>query len=237
MSHSHIALRLGILTVALGSAACRSDTTPPIAKDTTPATVTRSITDTLHMLVAESVGELTVIVSNAEGQPLDSSIVTFAITGGGSLTTSSTLTDSLGRASTVWTLGMRTGVQTMTATVGTLTPAVFVVVAMPLSGQYVTKIAGENQSATIGTLVLKNPTVRVTDIYGNPVPNWVVYFYPRNGGLANNNGMEAARPTDSAGIASVTWRLGPNVGPDTLMVQPAGSKTRVPFVAIGLAPP
>jgi hypothetical protein len=236
MSHSHIALRLGILAVAGASVAC-SDATPPISKDATPATIIRSITDTLRWIVATSVGELTVTVNNAEGQPLDSATVTFAITGGGSLTTSSTLTDSLGRASTVWTLGMRTGVQTMTATVGTLAPAVFVAVAMPLGGQYVTKIAGDDQSATIGTLVLKNPTVRVTDIYGNPVPKWVVYFFPRNGGLANNNSMQGVRTTDSAGVASVTWRLGPNVGPDTLMVQPSGSTTRVPFVALGLAPP
>ena len=237
MFPSRDAFRLGFLAAAAASAACGRDATPPIVKDFTPVTITRSITDTLRASVAMPVGQLTVIVKNAEGQPIDTAGVTFAIlTGGASLTTSRTRTDGLGRASTVWTLGTRASVQTVTATVGTLAPAVFVAVATPRGGQYLTKIAGDGQSATLGTTVFTNPSVRVTDVYGNPVPNWLVFYFPYNGGLVNNTALVGVHVlTDAAGIASVTWRLGPNPGSDTLIVQPNGSLERASFVAIGQA--
>jgi hypothetical protein len=220
------------------SGACGREATTPILNDAAPATITRSTTDTVRLYVAEPVGELNVIVKNAEGQPIDTASVTFAVmTGGGSLTASNTRTDSLGRASTAWTLGTRAGVQTMTATVGTLGPAVFVAVAMPDGLFSLTTIAGDNQSAAVGTTVPTNPSVKATDMYGNPVPNWAVLFFPDNGGTVNDGvSGRVIVLTDTAGIARVTWRLGPNVGPDTLIVQPNMSTARVPFVAFGFAP-
>lgn len=239
MLHSHTAFRTVLSSLVAISAACGRESTAPIRNDQAPATISPSSVDTLRGYVAEPLlGELTVIVKNAEGQPVDTASVIFAITtGGGSLTTSSARTDSLGRASTVWTLGTKAGVQTMTATVGTLAPAVFVARAAPGGAFNFSIVAGDNQTAMVGMTVPTNPSVKATDMYGNPVPNWAMNFFPENGGAVNDKTVgQVVVLTDTAGIASVQWRLGPNVGPDTLFVLPNMSIDNLTFFAVGSAP-
>src|SRR5579883_2519405 len=69
---------------------------------------------------------LTVLVKDASGTPVPGQTVMFSVvTGGGSLSASSGLTDATGQAGVSLTLGMTTGAQTVKATVGSLTPVTF----------------------------------------------------------------------------------------------------------------
>src|ERR1041385_5081843 len=95
--------------------------------DETPASITALGATAVTGVVGTPVATpLTVVVKNAGGEAIPRASVTFAVTaGGGTLSTTSTTTDSLGRASTTWTLGPTAGTQTVTASVAaTVTPAV-----------------------------------------------------------------------------------------------------------------
>lgn len=214
----------------IAAAACGSDT-EPVKKDVVPATITAASTDTLRAAAGSSVGGLTVTVKNAEGEPIDTATVTFAVvTGGGSLTVTSAKTDSSGQATTVWTLGTTAGLQTVTATTGTLPPIVFAAVARAGTASALTKVAGDNQSAAAGSTVATNPSVKVTDQFGNPISGVLVTFVANNGGSVTNG----AANTDATGVATVgSWKLGTNIGPNTLTATANGVANSVTFSANG----
>ena len=68
--------------------------------------------------------------------------------------------------------------------------------------------AAELQTATVATAVPESPTVKVLDVYGNPVPDVEVVF-SANGGST----VEPARVrTGPDGVASTEWTLGTRVG-------------------------
>lgn len=211
--------------------ACGSDSTAPVKKDVVAATITPTATDTLKATAGSSVGGLTVTVKNAEGQPIDTATVTFAVvTGGGSLSATSVKTDSTGVATTVWTLGNTAGLQTVTATTGTLSPVIFAAVASAGPAASLTKVAGDNQTAPAGAAVATNPSVKVTDSFGNPVSGVLVTFVPSNSGSVTGGAVN----TDANGLATVSsWKLGPNVGPNTLTATANGISSTVSFSANG----
>ncbi|HEU4641454.1 MAG TPA: filamin/ABP280 repeat domain-containing protein [Gemmatimonadaceae bacterium] len=92
------------------------------------------------------------------------------------------------------------------------------------------KVAGDNQSATVGTAVAIAPSVRVTDAFGNNVPGVTVTFAVQSGG----GSVTGATPTtDANGVATVgSWTLGPTAGTNTLSATAAGlSGSPVTFTA------
>ncbi|MCA8926326.1 MAG: Ig-like domain-containing protein [Planctomycetes bacterium] len=77
---------------------------------------------------------IVVQVNDAAGAPLPGVRVAFAVTTGqGTLNPSAAMTDAQGRASTEWTLGMNVQAQSMTASVGGVTPVTFNAMALPLT--------------------------------------------------------------------------------------------------------
>jgi hypothetical protein len=218
-----------IAIVAL-SAACGSSTEPK--KDVTPATITAQSTDTIRATVGAAVSTpLTVTVKNAAGEPIDTATVTFAVvTGGGTLSATTVKTNASGQASTTWTLGKTPGIQTATATVGALPSITFPAVAAVGSASAIAKVTGDAQTATVGGTVSVAPSVRLTDSFGNPVPNVLVTFTVGSGGGAVTAG---SANTDATGVAKVgSWRLGTTVGTNTL-VATAGALTTT-FTATGV---
>ena len=162
----------GTLLLALaGVAACGGSTEPK--KDVIPASIAAATTDTLRAQAGAVVNTaLSVTVKNAAGQPIDSALITFAVgSGGGSLSATTVRTDSLGRATTTWTLGTTAGVQTVTATAGVLPSVTFVAVASAAAAASMTKLAGDAQTAVAGSTVTTRPAVKVADQFGNPVTN------------------------------------------------------------------
>jgi Bacterial Ig-like domain (group 2) len=194
-------------------AACGS-TEPKV--DVTPATITGTPTDTIRATVGSTVvTPLTVIVKNKAGSPIDSAIVTFAVTGGGgSVTATSVRTDATGTATTSWTLGPTAGIQTATATATGLVSVSYVAIAAPGAPATVSKVAGDAQSAIAGNNVAVAPSVKVVDAFGNVLQNVLVTFAVASGGGSVTGGLAN---TTSAGIATVgAWKLGNAIGANTL---------------------
>jgi hypothetical protein len=214
---------LTVVTLA-ALAACGGTSEPSVPpKDVVPATIVATSTDTLRGVVAGPVNStLTVTVKNKAGEPIDSATVTFAVaTGGGSIAPTNARTNSSGQATAAWTLGPSTGIQTVTATVGSLTPVVFTAVATAGAAAHLTILAGGTaQTATVGTNVPIAPSVKVTDAPGNPVAGAVVTFTPTAGGGV----VTPTQVTTGAdGVAAVTsWKLGTVVGPNNLVAATAG---------------
>ena len=157
----------------------------------------------------------TVKVTDAHGNPVSGASVTFTVTaGGGSVTGSPVSTDSSGLASVGWTLGATAGANTLKATSDSLSgsPVTFNATGTAGAATQMALIEGD-QTGSPGSLATPDPTVLVTDAYGNPVSGVPVTFTVTAG-----NGSVTGSPvsTDSSGLASVGWTLG-DPGTNTLM--------------------
>ena len=177
-------------------------------------------------------------VTDAGGNPVADVAVSFAITlGGGSLTGAAATTNADGIATVgSWTLGTRSGNNRLTATAAGLTgsPVTFAATGTAGAPTAIAISAGNNQTAPAGTAVPVRPAVKVTDAFGNGVPNVGVTFAVASGGGSLTG---ASRPTGSGGVATVgSWTLGPTPGPNTLSVTATGAgiaNNPVTFTATG----
>lgn len=219
------------------AAACGSSTEPgPPAKDTTPATINALSADTLRGTVGAPASlPLTVTVKNAAGEPLDTILVAFTVTtGNGTVANATVRTNASGQASTNWTLGGVVGLQTATATAGTLAPITFRAVATVGAVSAVAKVQGDAQTAAVSSNVAIVPQVKVTDRFGNAVAATTVSFVVGSGGGAVINGIVN---TDANGVASAgNWRLGSAPGANTLIATAAGITTTFTATATFGAP-
>ncbi|MGQ0639848.1 MAG: beta strand repeat-containing protein [Gemmatimonadaceae bacterium] len=177
---------------------------------------------------------VTVRVLDASNNPLEGVVVSFAVSaGGGTVTPASATTDDNGEAATRWTLGTTAGSNILTATVPG--GASVQITATGTAGRPATvaATAGNNQSATAGTAVATNPAVVVRDANNNPVPGATVVFSAVAGG---GQVTDPVRQTNAQGIATVgQWRLGNNVGPQTLTAVVAEAGVSAVFTATATA--
>ena len=190
--------------------------------DITPATITATPTDTIRATVGSTVvTPLTVTVKNAAGSPIDSALVTFAVTSvGGSVSATSARTNASGQATASWTLGPTAGVQTASATATGLAPATFVAIGAAGAPAAVTKAGGDAQSAAAGSNVAVAPSVKVADAFGNPLQNVLVTFAVGSGGGTVTGNLAN---TNASGIATVgSWKLGPGLGANTMTATVTG---------------
>ena len=104
----------------------------------------------------------------------------------------------------------------------------------PGSATTVSKQAGDNQAAPVGTDVGVAPAVLVRDASGNPVAGVQVGFTVALGGGSIAGGTAT---TNQLGIASSgNWTLGPSAGPNTLTASVTGLAP-VTFTATGTVVP
>ncbi len=158
---------------------------------------------------------LVVLVADRFGNPVAGQAVSWSVTGGGSLSDSSTTTGADGRSAVRRTLGIIPGAQSATATAPGIggSPVVFSHTAVPTPTAIV-KLAGDSQAARVGSLLPVALRVRIVDAQGNGVAGksfgWVT---------TAGNGSSAPRTsvTDSLGEASTQWTLGPDIGTDSLV--------------------
>jgi adhesin/invasin len=164
-------------------------------------------------------------VTDAANQPVAGVVVTFAVTiGGGSITGASQATDANGIATVgSWTLGTKSGNNKLTATAAGLTgsPVTITAIGTADAPTSIAVNAGNNQTAPAGTTLLTRPSVKVTDTYGNGVPNVAVTFAVTSGGGTITG---ASRTTGSGGVATVgSWTLGPAPGTNTMTATASGT--------------
>src|SRR5207248_2844354 len=181
-----------------------------------------------------------VIVKDANGNPVAQVAVTFAVApGNGTITGASQTTNASGVATVgSWTLSATAGSNTLTATSGSLSGSP-VTLAGKRAAWAATQIAANSpttQSATAGTAVSAPPSVIVKDANGNPVTGVAVTFAvaPGNGTITGGS-----QTTNGSGIATVgSWTLSATAGSNTLTAT-SGSLSGSPltFTAAGTAGP
>jgi hypothetical protein len=179
-----------------------------------------------------------VIVKDANNNPVAGVSVTFAVASGGGtvVPTTAVATGANGVAAvTSWTLGTTAGVNTLTATATGLTgsPVTFTATGTASTATQIAINAGNNQSATAGAAVAIPPSVIVKDASNNPVAGVSVTFAVASGG--GTVVPTTAITTNASGIAQVTsWTLGTTAGTNTLTATSAGlTGSPVTFTATG----
>ena len=165
-------------------------------------------------------------VSDQYGNAVPNVVVSWARTAGtGSLSGTSSTTNSDGLASIGYTLGAQPGPETVTASVsGVASPATFGAQAIPAGPAGISIAAGDAQSGRVLQPLGAPFVVRVTDETGSPVPGVLVTWTAVNGTIAS------ASTTDANGQASATLTLGSVVGNNASsatasITTPTGPKT------------
>jgi hypothetical protein len=188
-----------------------------------PASVEATSSVTQNAVVGTRVGSVPAVkVSDPSGNPMAGQDVTFAVTAGGGLVDSSSVkTNDQGIATpTAWTMGTAAGVNTVTATVAALPVVTFTATAAAGTPKTITVVAGDNQTATVGATLPTNPSVKLVDQYGNPVPAIAVTFSVQSGGGSVTGGDAV---TDANGTATVgSWTLGTVAGANKLGAMATG---------------
>ena len=169
--------------------------------------------------------QLSVTVTDANGNPVSFANVVFAIaSGGGTLSNATVPTNSAGIATTKWTLGPSTGTQTVSATSAGLSgsPAIFTATAIAGAAKHLT-IVSSPSSGVAGNALTPAIVVNATDVAGNPAPSFtggVSLSFDANPGGATLGGTTSVNAVAGvATFASVTinragtgYRLRANAG-------------------------
>lgn len=156
------------------------------------------------------------------GNPVPGRQVQFTISSvpvgatGQSISTSGALTNNLGQASTILTLGNQPGEYIVTAAVVGYsgTPVNFRATAQPLGASAIAQASGNLQVGLIRSTLPVPLTVRVVDQIGNPVEDVTVTFTFATlpSGTVGHRLSATTVQTDSSGQASTTLTLGTKVG-------------------------
>ena len=173
-----------------------------------------------------------VLVTDANGNPVSGVTVTFAVASGGGFTANNSYVTDVNGLATVryWVLGNTAGSNSLTATVTGLAPVTFTATGTPdLSYLRMTVNAGNGQVSGAGTAVATAPSVLVADGYGNPVSGFSVTFAVAAGGGGITGGSAT---TNASGIATVgSWTLGLSVCSNALTATAAVAGLSLTFTA------
>ena len=155
---------------------------------------------------------LGVTVQDANKNGVPGVTVTFDDGGkGGTLTPSSLVTDSAGKARVTYQLPSTLGKVIVLAHSAGLKDVKFGETAVLGPPANVALVAGDNQSAAAGAAFAQALQVKVTDQGGNPIAGTSVNFSASSGNFDVNPAT-----TDAGGLATVTYTAGTQAGPVTV---------------------
>ncbi len=174
-------------------------------------------------------------VKDESGLVFEGVPVTFAVTsGGGTLASRTTTTDSNGRATNILTLGGNPGTNTVRVSVETISePVTFNAEGIRVP-KTLTKVSGDNQEGFPGDTLPNSLVVEVRDQFDKPLRNVQVTFAVTAGG---GRLTSAKSKTDRNGRANSKLTLGPNVGTNTVSVSASGIEQTEDFNAEGIRTP
>jgi len=178
---------------------------------------------------------LVVVLRDVNGNGVPGRNVTFAVaTGGGTTSPTSATTDATGRAATRWTLGTAAGPNSLIATSSGFS-VTFGATATSAAAANIAAVSPTSQTDTAGFPAAAPPSVRVTDVNGNPVAGVSVTFAVTGGG--GSILPTSPIPTNAAGTATLsTWTLGGTAGANSVTATVSGlSGSPVTFSATGVA--
>ena len=207
--------RVGVDTLTITVEGLAPITVTATATAGPAAAITTSSPTNFSARVAESPATSPrVRVTDAFGNPLASAQIRLALSGGGSVSSALT-TNANGEADiTDWAFSTRAGTNVLTLTAGNAT-LLFTANLAPSDPVEITPLEGDGQSAFAGS-VLSAVRVRVSDRYGNGIPDQPISFAVTggSGSLASTGGQTGADGT----IVVPTWTLGRLALPQTVRV-------------------
>ena len=206
-------VRFGTLAAAFILAACAGDAaTDP--GDASPATLI--IVQGTNQAVQggkELPNAIVLRVLREDGRPVEKVSIGFTVvTGGGSVTPGSVLTDANGEARTKWVLGPTTPQQTLRAEVAGIDPVTISATAIVPTGIVIAQ--GNNQTARVSTALATAIVVRVVGLNNTPIVGVPVAFQITAG--AGVITPQSAL-TNAFGEVNVKWTLGPSPGTNSLL--------------------
>lgn len=173
---------------------------------------------------------LTVKATDAFSNPKAGVAVVFQVVlGGGTLSSSTAVTDDAGVAGVDWTLGPTAGNQRVSASVTGVAPVNFNATALAAAPASLAIVSGSGQSAAPGARLPDSLVVRVIDAFNNPVKDAAVTWTAL--GDAGTVSPTSTK-TDAAGRAAAAWTLGATGGPKEVRAAVQGI-TPVEFKAAG----
>jgi adhesin/invasin len=146
-------------------------------------------------------------VVDANGNGVAGVTVSWAVaTGGGSLSTPSSVTDGSGVASVVWTFGGTVGTQSVTATAAGLTgsPLTFSATTTPAAASRLAITTQPSAAAQSGIALPQQPVVQLRDAFGNAVAQSGTAVTAALASGTGTLGGTATVNTDAAGVATFT---------------------------------
>lgn len=230
MSQHRSLARLAIAmttSLSLAVACSSSDSTAPA----TPATIS-AVAGTNAQI--GTVGQplptnISVTVLSSSGTPMPGVFVSWAVqSGGGTISITSSSTDSLGVASVSWTLGTVAGVDSLTATVSGVSPIVFSATASPGEVASLVKVSGDAQVVPAGSAA-QPFVVKAVDTYGNAVPGVSVTWVLENGGELSTT----TTVTGSDGLAQNVFTTDTTTTYQVMAELPTNPSVQTVFTATG----
>ena len=174
-------------------------------------------------------------VLSLRGRPIAGVPVHFATADGQGLADPATvITDSAGRARTLWTLGPMPGRHKLFARTESLDSTLTVVAeADPVAANVRHSILGDAQVAVVGDTLPARVGVRVTDSTGRPLAD-----IPVSWSVSGTDSIVAiGERTDSAGEVRARWLLGPKVGEHRARVQIGATRAIPAYPLTAIARP
>ena len=228
--------------VISGKPPCSGDSSSPSSDTSLPSSGTlswptqliRISGDDQHGLPGKPLANPFVVqVLDQDGDPFEGATVRFsALRGGGSLSETTPKTDANGYAESTLMLGAVLGTNKVQVNVEGISQVV--VFSAEAIAPTLTRLSGNNQSATAGTALAHPFVVEVHDGNGTPLAGVGVTFGILTGGgtLSTTTGT-----TDANGQASSTLTLGSDPGTNTVEVSAENVAESVTFKAEATLPP
>jgi len=171
-------------------------------------------------------------VEDQNGNAVDGALVAWSVvSGGGTLSPSQSVTGSDGLASATLRLGSVVGQQSAKATLGEAKPIVFTATAAAAPASQLIAVSGDNQTGIVKTALPAKIVIKTADAFGNVKTGIRVDFSVTTGGGTVNT---ASAVSDSLGLVSVDWFLGPIAGTQRLKAT-STAITPLDILATGLA--
>ncbi|MBN2357525.1 VCBS repeat-containing protein [candidate division KSB1 bacterium] len=174
---------------------------------------------------------LQVAAHTSDGTPVASFAVTFSVRNGGGWVNGDTITtvktNAYGVASVCWRLGEKAGMHYLTVTGADTT---FQVSARANAGAAakMIKSGGDDQLCVVGAEFVQPFSVRIVDMYENPVADHPVDFFSIDGGGHLRGYTQRTETSDEEGFVQVWWTAGPYFGPDNRL-QASSEDTQLPL--------
>lgn len=179
------------------------------------ATQIAAAAETVRSDSVNSTVPFTAVVRDQNGAPVPGVVVSWAATGGGTLSRTQDTTDAAGFSRVDLTLARSAGRQTAQAAVTGLigSPVSFTDDATAGNATQLFMVAGDFQVGPVLTGLPVQHSVTVRDAYGNPKPGVSVRWAVGDGGGLVNGAGAVTIETNALGVAAATRTLGSTAGP------------------------